>query len=85
MYQWLNWMTSPDVQQQVSEWTGVAPANPQACSQYRLNPEFCTTYHVNDRAYLDKVLFARTPVKECGRHVCTDYAQWIQAWSDAQR
>ncbi|MGI8336467.1 ABC transporter substrate-binding protein [Actinomadura scrupuli] len=85
MYQWLNWMTSPDVQQQVSEWTGVAPANPQACSQYRLNPEFCTTYHVNDRAYLDKVLFARTPVKECGRHVCTDYAQWTQAWSDAQR
>jgi putative spermidine/putrescine transport system substrate-binding protein len=85
MYQWLNWMTSPDVQQQVSEWDGVAPANPQACSQYRLNPEFCTTYHVNDHAYLDKVLFAHTPTKECGRHVCTDYAQWTQAWSEALR
>jgi putative spermidine/putrescine transport system substrate-binding protein len=85
MYQWLNWMTSPDVQQQVSEWDGVAPANPQACSQYRLNPEFCTTYHVNDRAYLDKVLFAHTPGKECGRHVCTDYAQWTQAWGEALR
>jgi putative spermidine/putrescine transport system substrate-binding protein len=86
MYQWLNWMTSPDVQQQVSEWDGVAPANPQACSQYRLNAEFCTTYHVNDRAYIDKVLFAHVPTKQCGgRSKCTDYAEWTQAWGEALR
>ncbi|QXJ24925.1 extracellular solute-binding protein [Actinomadura graeca] len=87
MYQWLQWTASPDVQQQVAEWTGVAPANPQACAGDRLKPGFCNAYHVGDRAYLEKVIFAHTPTKECapngrptGKHDCTDYADWTRVW-----
>ncbi|MGH3388203.1 MAG: ABC transporter substrate-binding protein [Actinomadura sp.] len=87
MYQWLNWMTSPDVQQQVAEWDGVAPANPKACSQDRLKAEFCTTYHVGDRAYIDKVVFAHAPSRDCGggRRDCTDFADWTRVWNTAVR
>lgn len=85
MYQWLQWTASPDVQQQVAEWTGVAPANPQACSGDRLKSGFCNAYHVGDRNYLDKVIFAHTPTKQCtGRRAsktdCTDYIEWTKVW-----
>jgi putative spermidine/putrescine transport system substrate-binding protein len=91
MYQWLQWTASPDVQQQIAEWSGVAPANPQACSGDRLRAAFCNAYHVHDRDYLDKVVFAHTPSKVCGaegdedkgRRDCTDYAEWTKAWYDA--
>ncbi|TDC68147.1 extracellular solute-binding protein [Actinomadura sp. GC306] len=89
MYQWLQWTASPDIQQQVAEWTGVAPANPQACSGDRLKPGFCTAYHVGDRAYLDKVIFAHAPTKACdgesGDNDCTDYAQWKKTWIEATK
>jgi putative spermidine/putrescine transport system substrate-binding protein len=87
MYQWLNWITSPDVQQQVAEWDGVAPANAEACSQDRLKSEFCTTYHVGDRSYIEKVVFAHAPSRDCGggRRDCTDFADWTRAWDAAVR
>jgi putative spermidine/putrescine transport system substrate-binding protein len=88
MYQWLNWMTSPDVQQQVAEWDGVAPANPQACSRDRLKAGFCSAYHAGDRAYIDRVVFARAPMRECGNgrgDDCMDYTDWMRAWSAAIR
>ncbi|MFA1549427.1 ABC transporter substrate-binding protein [Actinomadura chokoriensis] len=89
MYQWLQWTASPDVQQQVAEWAGVAPANPQACSGDRLRPVFCAAYRVGDRAYLSKVIFAHAPSKACGRKSkdddCTDYAEWTKVWVGATR
>ncbi|QKW34801.1 ABC transporter substrate-binding protein [Actinomadura sp. NAK00032] len=89
MYQWLQWTASPDVQQQVAEWTGVAPANPQACSGDRLRSGFCAAYHVGDRDYLDDILFAHAPSKACGgeseKNDCTDYAQWRRTWIEATR
>ncbi|MER7548207.1 ABC transporter substrate-binding protein [Spirillospora sp. NPDC127506] len=87
MYQWLQWAASPDVQQQVAEWTGVAPANPQACSGDRLRSGFCAAYHVGDRGYLDKIIFAHAPAKACGgeskKNDCTDYAEWTRVWIEA--
>ncbi|MEV3922102.1 ABC transporter substrate-binding protein [Actinomadura coerulea] len=89
MYQWLQWTASPDVQQQVAEWTGVAPANPQACSGDRLKSGFCAAYHVGDRGYLDKIVFAHAPSKTCGGESgekdCTDYAEWTRTWIQATR
>ncbi|MFI0354056.1 ABC transporter substrate-binding protein [Actinomadura sp. 9N407] len=92
MYQWLQWISSPDVQQQVAEWSGVAPANPQACTGDRLRAAFCNAYRVGDRDYLDKVIFAHTPAKQCGggdgdgdRRDCTDYAEWTRAWNKATK
>ncbi|MFC4906322.1 extracellular solute-binding protein [Actinomadura gamaensis] len=89
MYQWLQWTASPDVQQQVAEWNGVAPANPQACSGDRLKQAFCDAYHVGDREFIDKVLFAHTPAKACakgggdgGGTTCTDYAEWARRWNE---
>jgi putative spermidine/putrescine transport system substrate-binding protein len=85
-YQWLNWVSSPEVQQQVAEWDGVAPANPEACGHDRLRPQFCSAYHVGDRAYLSKIVFSRAPTRDCGGHGanCTDYAAWTRAWEDAR-
>ncbi|GGQ37619.1 putative spermidine/putrescine transport system substrate-binding protein [Actinomadura coerulea] len=89
MYQWLQWTASPDVQQQVAEWTGVAPANPQACSGDRLKSGFCAAYHVGDRGYLDKIVFAHAPSKTCGgesgKKDCTDYAEWTRTWIQATK
>jgi len=89
MYQWLQWTASPDVQQQVAEWTGVAPANPQACSGDRLRSGFCAAYHVGDRNHLDKIIFAHAPSKACGgrskKNDCTDYAEWTKTWIEATR
>jgi putative spermidine/putrescine transport system substrate-binding protein len=85
MYQWLNWASSPEVQQQVAAWDGVAPANPDACARDRLRPPFCSAYHVGDRAYLDKVMFARMPAASCVNNKdCADYADWNKAWEDAR-
>ncbi|MES9541026.1 extracellular solute-binding protein [Actinomadura sp. NPDC000600] len=89
MYQWLQWTASPDVQQQVAEWTGVAPANPQACSGDRLKSGFCAAYHVGDRGYLGKIIFAHAPSKACGggsdKKDCTDYAEWTRTWIQATK
>jgi putative spermidine/putrescine transport system substrate-binding protein len=86
MYEWLKWTSSPDVQQQVAEWAGVAPANPQACEADRLKSAFCAAHRVGDDAYLKKVVFARTPAKDCGggRRECTDYAAWVRAWQESR-
>lgn len=87
MYQWLQWTASPDVQQQVAEWTGVAPANPQACSGDRLRSGFCAAYHVGDRGHLEKIIFAHAPSKACGgksdENDCTDYTEWTRVWIEA--
>jgi putative spermidine/putrescine transport system substrate-binding protein len=85
MYQWVNYMSSQDVQQQVAEWNGVAPANPAACARDLLKVNFCAAYHVDDRTYIDKVMFAHTPDRDCGggRRDCTDYADWTRAWNGA--
>lgn len=83
MYQWLKWASSPDVQQQMAEWNGVAPANREACAGDRLKAAFCAHYHVGDRDYLERVAFARAADDECDD--CTGYADWAAAWNRIRR
>ncbi|WP_433326626.1 extracellular solute-binding protein [Spirillospora sp. CA-294931] len=92
MYQWLQWTASPDVQQQVAEWSGVAPANPQTCSGDRRKAAFCNAYRIGDRDHIEKIIFAHTPLRSCGgggsqsdRRDCTDYAEWVKAWTEATK
>ncbi|WP_019634875.1 extracellular solute-binding protein [Actinomadura atramentaria] len=91
MYQWLRWTASPDVQAQVAAWSGVAPANPQACSGERAKSGFCDAYRVGDRDRLNGILFARTPSAVCvggpdkGERRCTDYVEWSRAWIEATK
>lgn len=82
MYQWLSWSVTPDVQSQVAEWTGEAPANPDACDH--LGRGFCAAYRADDPDYLGKVTFARLPTTSCGgvhgQKNCVGYAAWRDQW-----
>ncbi len=76
MLKWMAWMITPEVQAQVAENFGEAPANPQACKYldagygpYALK-DFCTLYSVNDPAYYsqDRVLEdAPRRLRRCSR------------------
>jgi len=83
-YQWMNWATKPDVQAQIAEWFGEAPANPKACA-LTTDKSHCDTYHANDEAFFKKLWFWTTPQSDCvdGRTdtKCTAYADWSKAWS----
>jgi putative spermidine/putrescine transport system substrate-binding protein len=84
MYQWLTWSISPEVQHQVAEWAGLAPANPEACAGDRLKPAFCSAYRVTDAGYLKKAIFAQVSTKECDGVRCASYLAWSSAWQRAR-
>jgi putative spermidine/putrescine transport system substrate-binding protein len=83
-YLWLDWISSPQVQAQVAEWFGEAPANPKACNF--TSKGFCDGYHVTDAAYADKIWYWTTPISQCldGRTDvdCTTYQDWTDAWTE---
>ncbi|MCD0448461.1 extracellular solute-binding protein [Actinocorallia sp. API 0066] len=79
LYRWLDWTASPEVQRAMAEWRGVAPANPGACATLRAG--FCAAYRVGDRAYLEKLVWARTPGLSCpDDKECTGWADWAKVW-----
>ena len=84
-YKWMDWIISPEVNAQVAEWFGEAPANLKAC-QETSDENFCQTYHAADAQYANRIYYWTTPVKECldGRTdvECTDYATWTQKWTE---
>ncbi len=91
MKKWMAWMITPEVQAQVAENFGEAPANPKACryldagyGPYALK-DFCTLYSVNDPAFYGKIAFWKTPLPDCGDsrgQTCTDYSVWTQKWTE---
>ena len=84
-YEWLNWITKPDVQAQVAEWFGEAPANLEACD-LTTDKDFCDRYHADDQAYYDQLAYWTTPTKKCldGRTdvECVAYKDWASAWDE---
>jgi putative spermidine/putrescine transport system substrate-binding protein len=86
-YMWLNWITKPDVQAQVAEYFGEAPANLKACD-VTTDKTFCDTYHANDQAYYNQLSYWTTPTKTCldGRKdvECVDYEGWTSAWDEVK-
>jgi putative spermidine/putrescine transport system substrate-binding protein len=82
-YQWLNWITKPDVQAQVAEFFGEAPANLKACALTTAK-DHCTIFHANDQAFYNQLSYWTTPTKKCldGRTDvdCVDYGGWTTAW-----
>lgn len=84
-YEWMNWITGPEVQAQVAEYFGEAPANGKACD-YTSDKTFCDTYHVTDAAYAAQIHYWTTPISQCldGRTdvTCTDYGDWTTAWTE---
>jgi putative spermidine/putrescine transport system substrate-binding protein len=84
MYKWMDWITSPDVNAQVAEWFGEAPAQTLACAKTS-NPKHCQTFHATDSAYAGKIAYWTTPTRSCGDsrgNACKDYAAWTQAWTE---
>ena len=82
-YEWLNWITNPDIQAEVAEWFGEAPANLKACEE-TVDEGHCDVFHANDAAYFDQIWFWTTPQSTCldGRDTeCIPYTDWVQAWN----
>ena len=72
MLKWMTWMLTPEVQAQVAEYFGEAPANPKACkyldavyASYGIK-DFCTGYGVNDPNFYNSIAFWKTPQPDCG-------------------
>ena len=91
MLKWMAWMITPEVQAQVAEYFGEAPANPAACTyldagygQYAVK-NFCTVYRVNDQSFYGQISFWKTPLPDCGDNrgqTCVDYSTWTQKWTE---
>ena len=90
MLKWMAWMVTPEVQAQVAEYFGEAPANPKACDilnkgygSYTI-PKFCEAYHVTDEAFYKAISFWKTPIADCGDargKTCVPYDQWVSAFT----
>jgi putative spermidine/putrescine transport system substrate-binding protein len=91
MQKWMAWMLTPEVQTQVAESFGEAPANPKACQYLDKGygpygvTDFCTVYSVNDKSFYDSISFWKTPQADCGDSrgkTCIDYSVWTQKWTE---
>ena len=84
MYKWFDYVLSPEVQAEIAEWFGEAPANVKACALTSAK-NHCEIFHATDEAYFDRVALWETPVADCGDDrgkKCKDYSQWTQAWTE---
>ncbi len=84
-YEWINYITSPEVQATVATTFGEAPANLATCTEIA---DHCEQYHADDAEYYDQLHYWTTPTKECldGRTdvECKDYAEWVAAWTEVK-
>jgi putative spermidine/putrescine transport system substrate-binding protein len=91
MYLWMGWMVTKEVQAQVAEYFGEAPANPKACEildkgygSYGVK-DFCKLYRVTDESFYNAISFWKTPLQDCGDgrgQTCVDYSVWTQKWTE---
>jgi putative spermidine/putrescine transport system substrate-binding protein len=96
MYKWMNYVTSPEVQAQIMQWFGEAPAQSGACPANVVtvagqkldlppDPKFCDEYHAADPEFWKRVYFWNTPLADCGDDrgdACKDYNDWVSAWTE---
>jgi putative spermidine/putrescine transport system substrate-binding protein len=84
-YKFLDYIVSPDVNAQVAEWFGEAPANSKACEKTS-DPNHCATYHASDDAFWQDVWYWQTPEVKCvdGRTdvQCKGFDDWVKAWTE---
>jgi putative spermidine/putrescine transport system substrate-binding protein len=83
-YLWLDHVVSPEVNAQIAEYFGEAPANLKSCGLTK-DPNHCTTFHAEETDFWNDVYYWTTPVEECvdGRTdvECVPYEEWTRAWS----
>lgn len=82
MYKWMNWISSPEVNAQVAEYFGEAPANTKAC-EHTTESDFCDIYHATDENFASQIHYWTTPQKQCvdgSGDNCTAYNEWVDKW-----
>jgi putative spermidine/putrescine transport system substrate-binding protein len=82
MYKWMDWITSPQVNAQVAEYFGEAPAQTKACD-FTTEKDFCEIYHATDEEYASQIHYWTTPQKQCvdgSGDNCTAYSEWVDKW-----
>jgi len=82
MYKWMDYITSPQVNAQVAEYFGEAPAQTKAC-EFTTDKNFCATFHATDAAYAEQISYWTTPQKQCvdgSGDNCTAYNEWVEKW-----
>ena len=87
MYKWMNWISSPEINAQVAEYFGEAPANAQAC-EYTTQPDFCEIYHATDEKFASRIHYWTTPQQDCvdgSGDNCTAYSEWVDRWHQIRR
>jgi putative spermidine/putrescine transport system substrate-binding protein len=75
-YQFMNYVTSPEVQAKVADVTGYSPANLDTCEV--VGEQRCKDLHIRDTKYYDSIKYWSTPVAP------TNYKQWSDAWAQVQ-
>ena len=82
MYKWMNWISSPEINAQVAEYFGEAPAQTKAC-EHTTEKDFCDIYHATDADYAAQIHYWTTPQTQCvdgSGDNCTAYDEWVDKW-----
>ncbi len=84
-YKWLDWIVSPEVNAQIAEYFGEAPANEKSCALTE-NTNHCADFHAEETSYWEDVWYWTTPTEDCldGRTdvKCVTYDEWVKAWTE---
>jgi putative spermidine/putrescine transport system substrate-binding protein len=75
-YQYMNYVTRPDIQVKLTDVTGYSPANTKTCDL--LGAERCKNLHVTDENYYESIKYWATPTAP------TNYRQWTDAWAEVR-
>lgn len=83
-YQFVDWMASPKINAQVSEYFGEAPANSKSCA-LTVNKDHCNQFEATTEDWWKDVWYWTTPTEACldGRTdiKCVAYKDWVTAWT----
>ena len=83
-YLWLDYIVSPQVNAEIAEYFGEAPANEKSC-ELTQNEDHCAQFHANTEDYWSNVWYWTTPTEQCldGRTdtSCVAYKDWVAAWT----
>ncbi|HJT92768.1 MAG TPA: spermidine/putrescine ABC transporter substrate-binding protein, partial [Mycobacterium sp.] len=75
-------ISSPEVNAQVAEYFGEAPAQTKSC-EHTTEPDFCDIYHATDEDFASQIHYWTTPQKQCvdgSGDNCTAYNEWVDKW-----
>ena len=82
MYKWMDWITSPEINAQVAEYFGEAPAQTKSCA-FTADKSFCDIYRATDAKFAEQIHYWTTPQTKCvdgSGDNCTAYNEWVDKW-----